>query len=62
MYTKMSLRYYRKLRKSCTIAELREYVGYRGCELAAEHVDAGVSCAKASRPAFERLNGGRRAP
>jgi DNA invertase Pin-like site-specific DNA recombinase len=37
------------------LRELREYVARRGWEPAAEYVDAGVSGAKASRPALDRL-------
>jgi len=37
------------------LAELREYVSRRGCELAGEYVDTGWSGTKASRPELNRL-------
>jgi DNA invertase Pin-like site-specific DNA recombinase len=37
------------------LAELREYAGRRGWEISGEYVDEGVSGAKESRPALNRL-------
>jgi DNA invertase Pin-like site-specific DNA recombinase len=37
------------------LRELREYITRRGWDAAAEYVDAGISGAKASRPALDRL-------
>jgi DNA invertase Pin-like site-specific DNA recombinase len=39
------------------LRELRDYVARRGWEPAGEYVDAGVSGAKASRPALDPLMG-----
>ncbi len=37
------------------LEELREYAARRGCEVAAEYIDQGVSGSKDSRPALNRL-------
>ena len=37
------------------LAELREYAGRRGWEVAGEYVDEGVSGARERRPALDRL-------
>jgi site-specific DNA recombinase len=43
--------------QSCEVQlrELRQYAAARGWTLAEEYVDAGISGAKASRPALDRL-------